>query len=137
MLKLEYIKSAEHVKHLLLRDNLYMQIMGVKEYVPVDLEQVKVLLATENDNSIGVIILQPSINNTVIFHAGLYKEYRGIKTVWYLKKCLKILKPLVFPFHIITLVPEDNKLAIAVDKKVFKYKTKIIIEQKSYLVFKE
>lgn len=124
MILLKLLEDKEVILKLLNKDRLYRYICPEKEintlhnywYAIVETDLVQV---------IGLFILTPHIGNTVYFHGGLYKKYRGKNTNSILRTCMEQAAP---QKDVIFMAPiaAKNKMAIrAAENFGLEYKTTI------------
>lgn len=121
MIELRTLNDPILIEHFLYKDDLYKNVLGTSQFSLEYIKDKRILLVSDSNVPIGVVLLNVIDKNYVMFHGGIFKDKRG-NSLKYLKKCIKLLKRILFPFHIITQVKEDNIPAIKLVEKVFKFK---------------
>lgn len=136
---LKPIYDQEHIKALLLKDNIYKNILGKDELNIFNIPKKDTILSVIEDNkNKGLVYLQPKNAQYVSFHGGIYKEFRGEDTYRIFKKALKLAKRIAFPLHIFCTIKDDNKAAIRlVEAAKFKFKKTIKLDGNDYRVYVE
>lgn len=139
MLKLQRIKNLDVIRGLLLKDTLYKNLLGVDEleqYTP-NIETEGYYVGIENDKLLGLCIIQDVGRKLCSLHIGLYKEHRNKQSPRYFKQALKKFKRLVYPYHIVTQVREDNPAAWKLCEKFMKEKKPVTINNIKYKIYLE
>lgn len=100
------------IKTCLAKDNIYKQILEIDSldnWVP-DLYHTLWILPCLEHKEIGIMCFQQFSTNTLIFHGGLFKQYRGMNSKNWLQEILAKLRQ-TNDFQYITTVLTHNKLA--------------------------
>lgn len=140
MIKLRKINNLDDIKTLLTKDALYKEILGKDTIEDIDIspETISFMTVSDKGELVGIIAMHIMPNKQVAFHCGLYKEFRGKESTRYCNQSLKILKRIVYPLHIIALIPEHNKQCVAaINKTKFKYKKTLTLQDEKFLLYIE
>lgn len=126
---LEQITQPEAIKDLILKDELYKNILGLDslDNFSPDLVHSVWFKVIENNNLIGIALITPFCANCITFHGGIYKEHRGQFSGARLQICLDYIKSL-YPKYVILMPVNSSNIPAQklVAKSKFKLKTKII-----------
>jgi hypothetical protein len=117
MIILNKIDTANYIKELLAKDDLYKDCFKTDalETISIDYNHhvwFEVQLQYDGYKTIGIIWLTDFTHNCVTFHGGLFKEYRSSTTPYLLKQCLYELKTLNPHITFITTILKTNIKAI-------------------------
>jgi hypothetical protein len=128
MISLVRLQDLIEIKYLLLKDSLYLGLLGsdLKKDFDLSFLSNKVLYkAIDNNNVVGLFMIQEFTNNCLIFHAGVYKQFRHKESHRYLQDCVKLIKE-EFNCSLIAPILKSNIAAIkATEKAGFVIKTEI------------
>lgn len=127
MISLIPIFDIDELKTLFNKDDLYKSVLGtdtLDNWTP-DVQNILWFKAINNNKTIGVIFFRVICSNCLAFHAGVYKEFRGVNSSGYLKECLNIVRK-DSNMSFVTML-NSNQLAAkkAVEAAGFIYKTTI------------
>lgn len=113
MITLEPITDKLYLLELLQKDNLFVNIFGSNDLAEIQNTATFQgwFKAIENHNLLGIINIRHFAGNCFMFHAGIYKQFRGLKSEQYLTDILKNLKNISPGAKFIATVNETNKLA--------------------------
>ncbi len=140
MLKLQHLPNKEEIYEYLKKDNIYKNILGLDnldKYVYNNTTEMCCLML-DNAQIVGIILLKPVLKGYMCLHGGIYKEFRGSKSLQYVKQLKKQLKKIVYPNLLITTVPETNRLANKlVEAAGFKFKKTFINNGINFNLYKE
>lgn len=119
MIELIRLSDIIEIKYLLLKDDLYLGILGPSQSKDFDLNFLStrvVYKAIDEDKIVGLFIIKEFINNCLCFHGGVFKEFRGSKTGDYIRQCVDLVKK-EFNCEIIAPILKTNEAAIKAIKK--------------------
>lgn len=120
MIQLVPILNKQDIKFWLFHDNLAKSIIQTDDLSSWNPPTERVnyyLLTNEGMNPIGVFILESFNTNAFIFHAGLYKKYRGVNSMHWLREVLNNLKEMFPGKKFFTPIPTSNKPCISLVTK--------------------
>ncbi len=140
MISLHHITDTNTIINLLKKDDVYKSVLGINiiDLWKLDLKTEAVFAGMEDDKLIGVAFLQDTNSGYVEVHIGLYKEFRNQKSVYYMKKVLKLLKRITYPLHILCPVEINNIAAWTICEKAgMKYKKTKEFNNKQYKIYSE
>ena len=113
MLKLTLLKDPEYITAYIKRDHIYKQLLDVdnlSHFIP-DFFRTAWIQLELGRVKIGVFVIQELNAHCIIFHGGVFKEYRHKESDQYLKDCLSQLRKFFPKSSFITTVPETNIVA--------------------------
>ncbi len=117
MIRLELLNNTDKFKPAIMKDDLYKSISPELNLEKVDFCNTLYFLANnENNQSLGILILQPFSPNCLQFHGGVYKEFRGRGRL-YIKEVIQIVKD-AYNVQLVSTTYESNRPARNILKKL-------------------
>jgi hypothetical protein len=119
MISLIRLTDNIEIKYLLLKDNLYKGLLDptVQADFSLDILNSSILYkAIENNQVVGLFLIQEFMNNCLRFHAGVYKQFRHQKSHEYLKDCIELMRK-EFNCTFMTTILKTNEPALKATMK--------------------
>lgn len=112
MLRFKRLTDIDSIKEIVKKDNLYKSVLNIddlEEWIPEP--TYGWYAGYEHDELVGFLLLVKESKNSMSFHAGLYKEYRGVGSE-YLSKIIAQMHVNLPNYQLWTKTLENNKAAI-------------------------
>jgi len=122
-IRFRYLTDYNEVEQLLLKEDIYKNILNTENLHKYFFNTAKMRCFAVYDNKtlFGIMILKEESPEYVSVHGGIYKEFQG--NFHRIKKTMKALKKLIYPYHLMTTVRLNNIPAVKTVRKLgWKYK---------------
>lgn len=112
MISLNPLKTEEQIRSLLEKEQDIYNAICVCPADSIDLVQTMWYEVLDNRNKIGIFIIKHFAGHCLVFHGGLFNEFRHKNTVKFLHDCLELIKRNYPEVSLITTINDSNQIAV-------------------------